>query len=114
MTYIEPRLGALAFRISDWPETPTVCATPGVSRASVSIRAMTRCGPLHRGRVGQLHVEQQIALVLLRDEAGGRADELPVGQAQQPAVEQQHDHADPQHAADDPAVDRRSSGRTAG
>ena len=35
MTYIEPRLGALAFRISDWPEMPTVCATPGVSRASL-------------------------------------------------------------------------------
>ena len=28
MTYIEPRLGALAPRISDWPEMPTVCATP--------------------------------------------------------------------------------------
>ena len=43
MTYIEPRLGALAFRISDWPETPTVCSTPGVSRAIVSMRAMRRC-----------------------------------------------------------------------
>ena len=41
MTYIEPRFGALAFRISDWPEMPTVCSTPGVSRASVSMRAMT-------------------------------------------------------------------------
>ena len=29
MTYIEPRFGALAFRSSDWPEMPTVCATPG-------------------------------------------------------------------------------------
>ena len=43
MTYIEPRLGALAFKSSDWPETPTVCSTPGVSRASASMRAMTRC-----------------------------------------------------------------------
>ena len=43
MTYIEPRLGALAFRISDWPEMPTVCSTPGVSRAIVSMRAMTCC-----------------------------------------------------------------------
>ena len=43
MTYIEPRFGALAFRISDWPEMPTVCATPGVSRAIFSIRAMTCC-----------------------------------------------------------------------
>ena len=43
MTYIEPRFGALAFRISDWPEMPTVCATPGVSRASASMWAMTFC-----------------------------------------------------------------------
>ena len=62
--------------------------------------------PLHRGRVGQLHVEEQIPLVLLRDEARGRAVELPVGQHQQAAVEHEHDRADPQHAADDPAVDR--------
>ncbi len=41
--YSEPRFGALALRSSDWPETPTVCATPGVSRARVSIRAMARC-----------------------------------------------------------------------
>ena len=41
MTYIEPRLGALAFRISDWPETPTVCyATPGVLRCL----SPARCG----------------------------------------------------------------------
>ena len=43
MMYIEPRLGALAFKSSDWPETPTVCSTPGVVRANASIRAMTRC-----------------------------------------------------------------------
>ena len=41
-TYREPRLGALAERISDWPETPTVCSTPGVSRAICSMRAMRR------------------------------------------------------------------------
>ena len=28
-----PRFGALAFKIRDWPETPTVCSTPGVLRA---------------------------------------------------------------------------------
>ena len=42
ITYIEPRLGALALRTSDWPEMPTVCATPAVSRASRSMRAITR------------------------------------------------------------------------
>lgn len=33
MTYIEPRFGALAVAISDWPEMPTVFSTPGVSWA---------------------------------------------------------------------------------
>ena len=49
--------------------TPTlmVCATPGVLRAIRSICCITSCGALHRGRVGQLHVHQQIALVLLRE-----------------------------------------------
>src|SRR5436190_320485 len=42
MTYIDPRLGALAFRISDWPEMPTVCSTPSMARASASMRAITR------------------------------------------------------------------------
>ena len=41
MTYIEPRLGALAFRIKERPEMPTVCSTPGVSRAIFSIWAIT-------------------------------------------------------------------------
>lgn len=40
MTYIEPRFGALAFRIKDWPEMPTVALTPGISWAIVSSRAM--------------------------------------------------------------------------
>ena len=40
--YIEPRLGALAFKINDWPERPTVCSTPGMSWANFSMRAIAR------------------------------------------------------------------------
>ena len=69
---------------------------------------------LHRGGVGQLHVEEQIALVLLRDEARGRAVELPVGQHQQAAVEHQHDRAQPQHAGRPSGRRPRSSGRRGG
>ena len=47
-------------------------------------------GARHGGGVGELHVDQQIALVLLRDEAGGGAHEPQPSQAQQPAVDQQH------------------------
>ena len=38
---LKKRLGALAFRINDRPEMPTVCLTPGTSRATCSIWAMT-------------------------------------------------------------------------
>ena len=69
-------------------------------------------GALERRRVGQLHVDQQVALVLRRDEPGGRLREAPVGQPQQAAVEQQHEHADPQQAADHPRVDARGRSRS--
>ena len=42
MTYSDARFGAFAFRISDCPAMPTVCATPGVSCAAFSIRAIIR------------------------------------------------------------------------
>ena len=69
--------------MSDWPETPSVCSTPGVSRANLLDAGHHPLGPFDRGRIGQLHIEDQIAFVLLRDEAGRRVDELPIGQDQQ-------------------------------
>ena len=44
-----------------------VWATPGVSRAIFSTWAMTSCGALQRGRVGQLDADDEPALVLLRE-----------------------------------------------
>ena len=62
--------GALAFSRIDWPAMATVCLTPGMSaRRSARSAASTCCGALQRGRVGQLHVDQQIALVLRGNEA---------------------------------------------
>ena len=62
-------------------------------------------GPLHGGRVGQLHVHQQVALVLRGDEARGRLHEPPPGQRQQAAVDHQHQHADAQQPAHRAGVD---------
>ena len=42
ITYIDPRFGAFAPSTSDCPEMPTVCATPGVSSAARSMRAINR------------------------------------------------------------------------
>ena len=54
------------------PEIAIVCATPVVSRAIASICGHRLLRALQRGRVGQLDVHDEPALVLLRDEAGGR------------------------------------------
>ncbi len=43
----------------------------------LSILAITASRPLHRGRVGQLHVDQQVALILLGNEARRRAGHAP-------------------------------------
>ena len=70
MTNIEPKLELLADCTNDMPEMVIVCATPGVSRVIFSIWAMALLGALERGRVGQLDVDDEPALVLLGDEAG--------------------------------------------
>ena len=49
-----------------------------------SIRAMTSLRALHGRRVGQLHVQQQVSLVLLGNEARRRVGEFPVGQNSRP------------------------------
>jgi hypothetical protein len=72
MTYIEPRFDALAFRISDWPEMPTVLG-------DLVDLGHHRLGALDGGAVGELDRQHQVAGVLLRDETGRSADEFDVG-----------------------------------
>ena len=67
MTYIEPRFGRVGVQDQRLPGDADRVRDARRLAASVSIRAITRSRPLHRRRVGQLHVEQQIALVLLRE-----------------------------------------------
>ena len=95
----------MAFRSSDWPETPTVCSTPGVSRASASIRAMTRWVRSTEAESGSCTLRTDSPCLAAGMKPVGRMVELPVGQHQQAAVGDQHEHADPEHMADDPAVD---------
>ena len=68
MTNIEPKFEPLALSSIDWPVIACVILTPGRRCAIVSIWSITAVGPLLRGRVGQLHVDQQVAHVLRRDE----------------------------------------------
>ena len=56
-------------------------------------------GALHAGAVGQLHIQQQVAFVLGRDEAGGGMGEAPVGAIEQAHIHHQHQQADSQEAS---------------
>ena len=84
ITYMAPKFGALAPSRIDWPAMATVCLTPLVLRGDLFDAVHDPLGPLHRGGVGQLHVHQQVALVLHGNEAGGRVGEAPLGQASRP------------------------------
>ena len=59
---------------------------------------------LQRGRVGQLDVGQQIALVLRGNEAAGNAREAEARQADQADVDQENDRAEAERPADGLAV----------
>ena len=60
---------------------------------------------LHGSRIGQLDIDHQVALVLRRNESFRRRLKAAVGQNQQAAVNQQHDHADAKQSADRAGVD---------
>ena len=62
-------------------------------------------GAVEGGAVGELRVEDQVALVLFGDKADGNGLETEVGESHQADVNQQHDRADSQQAGDHPAVD---------
>ena len=74
MTNIEPKFEPLALSRNDWPRRwrcrdavdARRSARPRSPRISPDMRSLRHAlGSLQRGRVGQLHVDQQIALVLL-------------------------------------------------
>lgn len=54
-------------------------------------------GTLQGRSVWQLHVDNQIALILGRDEAGRHGGEFPIRQAQQTDIDHQRQHAEAQH-----------------
>ena len=83
----------MALRTNDRPRLAIVWATPGVSRAIFSTFSHHFDRALQRGRVGQLDVDHQPALVLGGDEPRGDAGEAEARQADQADVDQEHDRA---------------------
>ena len=68
---------------------------------------------LQRGRVGQLDVGDQVALVLDRDEPGGDAGHAEARQSEQADVDQEHDRAEAEAPAHGLAIGlRRPAQRT--
>ena len=106
ITYIAPKFGALALSRIDWPAMATVCLTPAFLAGDLLDLLHHVLRPLRRRGIGQLHVDQQIALVLRGNEARRRVDEAELGQGQQAAVDEQHEHADAQQHADHAACRR--------
>jgi hypothetical protein len=60
---------------------------------------------LERGGVGELRIDDQIALVLLRDETGRHPSEAHIGQADEPEIDEEHERGHAQQAADQSLVE---------
>jgi hypothetical protein len=89
-----PAFEALVKVAPSSPAKGTTWATPGVFEDDLGGAAHHRVGARQRGAGRQLDHGDQIALVLLRDEAGGRAAELPGGEADQPGIDDQRQQRD--------------------
>ena len=108
MTNIEAKFEPLAFSRNDWPAMPTVCSTPSVSPGDLLDLPHDGLRAFQRGRVGQLGVDEQIALVLVGHEPGRHLREAEVGQPQQAGVDQQRDGRAADAEPHQPLVDRRA------
>ena len=91
MTYIEPKIRRVGVQDQRLPgDADGVRDARRVAERIFSMRAIDCFGALDRRRIGQLHVEEQVAFVLLRNEAGRRAVELPSRLAtSKPAIDEQ-------------------------
>ena len=61
-------------------------------------------GPADGRCIGQLHVDQQIALVLLGDELGRRAREAEISQPDEADIDDKHDRTRAQKPADEAGI----------
>ena len=69
--------------------TANVPSTPGVFMRDVGQPIQHRVGAIDRGRIRQLHGDDEIALVLLRNEAGRHRLEAEIRQDEQADIDGQ-------------------------
>ncbi len=102
MTNTVPAFGLALRLIGESPARSIVALMPGVCRDNLADAVDDLVGALQRGGIGQLHGDDQVALVLRRDEAGGHLLETEPGQADEAQIDEQHDDA----AANQPLAPR--------
>ena len=85
------------------PLTVTTCSTPGTLAGDPLDLLQHRVGALLRGAVGQLRGNDQIALVLVRQERGRHARQPPDRDPDEHEREDDHQAAAVDHRADEPA-----------
>ena len=93
MTNIEPKFELLALSTNDCPGNRQRVLDARNSAGDLLHFVGHGDGPLERRRVGQLDVDDQVALVLLGNESDRHLRQPQVGQAHQPQVHDQHDRA---------------------
>ena len=104
-TKATPALARLA-RLSrmEMPLTVTTRSTPGTPPAIFGDLLHHRVGALFRRPVGQLHGNDQVALVLDRQERGRDARQPVDGDADEREGEDDHERGAPRHRGDEPRV----------
>ena len=90
VTKMAPALGALVKVAPSKPAKPAVWATPSTESARLATSRTTASVRVERGAGRQLDGGDQVALVLLGDEAGGCALELAAGEPDQADIDDQH------------------------
>ena len=88
ITYIAPKLGALALSRIDWPAIATVCFTPGIFRRVSSTRLITFWVFSTEVESGIWTLTSRYPLSCARDEARGSPVEPVIRQVEQAAVDQ--------------------------
>ena len=110
-TNIVPKCEPLAPSTNDMPRDADRVGDPLVVADDLVGVGHRLFGPLQRGRIGKLDRRQEIALVLVGNEAGRHPAEAPTGQVKQPAVDHQHQQAHAQQFSDRPQVSADGEGK---
>ncbi len=105
MIKTEPKFELTPFMTNDWPGNVHDVRDAGVCGDDFLDLVHHLDGAGLRRGVGELHIDDEIALVLIRNEAARNHGVAEIGQAEQAGVKQQNDGAETQAPADRAAIE---------